>query len=214
MRLMRQGVAVVLVFAALSAVGCHAECQRRYSKLELKCEELSFQTLALQDQLSTADRSVGTLQDQLKQAKLQMRTEVKSTPKPAPLASEKVLYQQTLGSDVLFASAQAKLTSNGKKALDKIAAILKRDYPGRIIRIYGHTDSDPITKSKKFWQDNLDLSANRAMAVTRYLIAKGIKASKIETVAMGATRPLADNRTKEGKARNRRVEINVIDGPG
>ena len=115
-----------------------------------------------------------------------------------------------MSSDVLFASGRASLTAAGKKALSSIVATLNRSYSGRIVRVYGHTDGDPIRKSKKLWLDNLDLSANRAMSVARYLIANGVKAANVETVAMGETRPVASNKTKAGKARNRRVEIIVI----
>ena len=78
------------------------------------------------------------------------------------------------------------------------------------MRVYGYTDSDPIKRSARLWKDNLDLSANRAMAVTRELRKLGIPAESIETVAMGATRSVAPNRTKADKAKNRRVEIVVV----
>ena len=115
-----------------------------------------------------------------------------------------------LGSDILFASGQATLTTAGKKAIDEIAKDLTSRYAGQLVRVYGYTDSDPIKRSKKLWKDNLDLSANRAMAVPRYLISRGIKADRIETIAMGATHYVAANSTKAAKAKNRRVEIFVI----
>jgi chemotaxis protein MotB len=78
------------------------------------------------------------------------------------------------------------------------------------VRVMGYTDSDPIVKTKNLWKDNLDLSANRAMEVTRHLWSKGISAEHIETVAMGATHFMGPNTTKAGKAGNRRVEISVV----
>jgi chemotaxis protein MotB len=75
------------------------------------------------------------------------------------------------------------------------------------ILFVGHTDSDPIRKSK--WKDNWELSAQRALSVVRYLIAKGIDKEKIRAVGCGATKPVASNSTRSGKARNRRVEIVV-----
>ena len=65
-------------------------------------------------------------------------------------------------------------------------------------------------KTKAKWDDNLDLSANRAMAVTRYLTGKGLDSAMIETVGMGAAQPVASNSSKDGKARNRRVEIYAV----
>jgi len=78
------------------------------------------------------------------------------------------------------------------------------------VRVMGYSDSDPIVKTKKLWKDNLDLSANRAMEVTRYLWSRGIPAERIETVGMGSTHFVQPNKTKAGKAANRRVEIHVV----
>ena len=116
----------------------------------------------------------------------------------------------SIGSDVLFSSGKASLKPSGKTALSKVARDLKGNYARLPIRVYGFTDSDPIRKSK--WKDNLDLSANRSMAVTRYLISKGIDNERIETIAMGATHFLTSNKNRAGKAQNRRVEIFVIKG--
>ncbi len=116
----------------------------------------------------------------------------------------------SVGSDVLFTSGSATLTTGGKAALRSVSNAVKANYAGLPVRVYGFTDSDPIVKSKKYWSDNLDLSANRAMAVTRYLISQRISAERIETVAMGATHFVTSNTSKSGKARNRRVEIMVV----
>lgn len=115
-----------------------------------------------------------------------------------------------LSSDVLFSPGSATLSGEGKAALDRVVGNLLTTYGGLPVRVYGHTDSDPIRKSAKLWADNLDLSANRAMAVTRYFVSKGIQADNIETIAMGAAQPVAANSSADGKAKNRRVEIVVI----
>jgi chemotaxis protein MotB len=115
-----------------------------------------------------------------------------------------------ISSDVLFSPGSATLSAKGKAALDSAVRDLKSSYGGLPVRVYGYTDSDPIKRTANKWTDNLDLSANRAMAVTRYLVAKGIDDDDLETVAMGATHPVATNRTKDGKAENRRVEIVVV----
>ena len=116
----------------------------------------------------------------------------------------------TIGSDVLFSSGSANLTRAGQRRLRKIASTIKNNYPGRMVRVYGYTDSDPIRRSRKKWSDNLDLSANRAMAVTRYLRKRGIAKENIETIGMGKSNPVANNGSRAGKAKNRRVEIVVI----
>ena len=116
----------------------------------------------------------------------------------------------SIGSDLLFSSGRATLTRAGKRAIKKIARTIKGNYSGKFVRVYGYTDSDPIRKTRHLWKDNLDLSANRAMAVTRYLIKCGVSKSKIETIAMGATHFVARNNSRVGKKKNRRVEIVVI----
>ncbi len=116
----------------------------------------------------------------------------------------------SIGGDILFRPGRATLTTAGKGALEQIVSTIKAQYAGLPIRVYGYTDSDPIRKTKRLWKNNLDLSANRAMAVTQYLISRGIPKGNIETIGMGATNFIAGNRTKSEKARNRRVDIVVV----
>ena len=99
---------------------------------------------------------------------------------------------------VLTVAAALSLT------LDKVVAAVKKDYPGKKIRIQGHTDKDPIVRSTDKWIDNMDLSQNRAGAVARYLMLKGVDMKSIVTVGFGDTQP------KSTKAQSRRVEIVVV----
>jgi chemotaxis protein MotB len=113
----------------------------------------------------------------------------------------------TLPDAILFDSGKANLRTSTSKELDHIYAVLKEKYPGRVIEVAGHTDSDPIKKSK--WADNLELSSQRAMSVARYLIQRGVAENKIGATGCGAARPIASNSTAAGKQKNRRVEIIV-----
>ena len=113
----------------------------------------------------------------------------------------------TLPDAILFDPGKATLKNATSKELDHIYSVLKAKYPGRHIEVAGHTDSDPIKKSK--WTDNLELSSQRAMAVARYLIQKGVAENKIGATGYGSARPLASNSTASGKQKNRRVEIVV-----
>jgi chemotaxis protein MotB len=110
----------------------------------------------------------------------------------------------TLPGDVLFDSGRATLKESSKATLNKVAAAIKKDHPGKKILVDGHTDSDPITKTKSLWKDNLDLSAERARVVGKYLSDQGIEAKLVGTRGMGATAPRGND-----KSRNRRVEIIV-----
>ncbi|MFA6132963.1 MAG: OmpA family protein [Phycisphaerae bacterium] len=223
MKQAKLGAWIVLAVAmGLSTVGCAQKDKDQIQQLTQRNNELDGQNKELRDQLAAAKTHEETLgmqlaakQTELDAALARLRDqENKPSAKTPPSAAPAAGWQRgdlgdmaTVGSDILFGPGKATLTPEGKKRLDKIAADLKNTYSGSSIRVYGYTDTDPIRKSKELWQDNLDLSANRAMAVTRHLISKGINAGKIETVAMGETHPVASNKDSAGRTKNRRVEI-------
>jgi flagellar motor protein MotB len=211
---------VVAILAAMSSVGCNKDKQT-IQGLTVRNQELQNEKQQLQDELAQSRAREDALAAELsaRQAELDAALahirglEGKETTGPETAAGwERGIMgdKVTVGTDILFAAGKADLTSAGKSALDKIASDLKDTYSGMPVRVYGHTDGDPIRKSRRLWQDNLDLSANRAMAVTRYLVGKGIDPKEVETVAMGENAPVADNSTSAGKAKNRRVEIVVL----
>jgi chemotaxis protein MotB len=113
----------------------------------------------------------------------------------------------TLSDKILFDSGKANLKKATSAELDHIESVLQSKYSGRQIDVVGHTDSDPIKKSP--WKDNWELSAQRALTVTRYLIKRGVDEKNIRAVGCGESRPIDSNATASGKARNRRVEIVV-----
>ncbi|MBN2456887.1 MAG: OmpA family protein [Sedimentisphaerales bacterium] len=113
----------------------------------------------------------------------------------------------TLQNAILFDAGKANLKNSTIAELNHIVSVLKRQYRGKRIDVIGHTDSDPIRKSK--WKDNWELSTQRALSVVRYLTQRGLPEDKTRAVGCGASRPIASNATSSGKARNRRVEIVV-----
>ena len=115
----------------------------------------------------------------------------------------------TLPDAILFASGSADLKSASKTVLDKVAGVLNKDYPTHMIRVEGHTDNQPIVRTKKLWADNWDLACNRSMAVVRYLVTKGVDPKRIYASGFSYNQPVAANATAEGRAKNRRVEIVV-----
>jgi chemotaxis protein MotB len=115
----------------------------------------------------------------------------------------------TLHDEVLFAPGSADLKPGSKKLLDKVASVLTGEYKGYSIRVEGHTDSTPIRKTKEKWDDNWELSCNRALAVVRYLTQKGVEDGRIYAAGFGSVRPVAANTSVAGRAKNRRVEIVV-----
>jgi chemotaxis protein MotB len=111
---------------------------------------------------------------------------------------------------ILFDSGLAKLKAKGEVALEKIAKHLK-SHPSAIVRVDGHTDNDPIVKSKYLWESNHHLSAGRALSVLHYLVNKGhIEENRIHIAGYGPNRPIASNKNKAGKMQNRRVEFLIL----
>ena len=113
----------------------------------------------------------------------------------------------TLPNTILFSSGKATLKKSTNTELNHILTVLNNRYGGNRIEVVGHTDTDPIKKSK--WKDNWELSAQRALSVLRYLAGRGIASERIVAVAAGSSKPIASNANASGKARNRRVEVVV-----
>ncbi len=110
---------------------------------------------------------------------------------------------------VLFASGKAALRDSGQSSLDAIAATIRAEYPTKDIFVFGHTDDQPIRKSG--WEDNYELSAQRALTVVRYLKDHGISPTRLIACGAGEHRPEVPNTNKENRARNRRVEIYAVE---
>jgi OOP family OmpA-OmpF porin len=124
-------------------------------------------------------------------------------PKPAPPPPKPVTEKVTFAADVFFDFDKSVLKPEGKAKLDDLVGKLKTVALEVIIAI-GHTDA--IGSSEY----NQKLSVRRAEAVKAYLVSKGIEPNRIYTEGKGKTQPIADNRTAEGRAKNRRVEIEVV----
>ncbi|MBD3321314.1 MAG: OmpA family protein [Chitinivibrionales bacterium] len=105
---------------------------------------------------------------------------------------------------VQFQSGSASLKSNGREQLDSMAKVLLR-YSGVEAEIHGYTDNVGDARL------NRRLSQKRAQAVADYFIRKGIDPSRITAIGMGEKNPIADNRTAQGRAQNRRVELVIKD---
>jgi len=111
---------------------------------------------------------------------------------------------------VLFDSGKAEVKKEGLAVLQKVVDVLK-DARDKVIRVEGHTDNVPITGAlARVYPTNWELSAARAITVTRFLQARGIDAARLSTAAYGEFQPVADNETKEGRAKNRRIEIVLV----
>ena len=120
-------------------------------------------------------------------------------PAPAPVAAQKVTY----AADAFFDFDKSVLKPEGRAKLDDLVSKIKGINLEVIIAV-GHTDS---VGSAAY---NQKLSVRRAESVKAYLVSKGIERNRIYTEGKGKTQPIASNKTAEGRAKNRRVEIEVV----
>ena len=120
-------------------------------------------------------------------------------------------YSFVLRDAVLFASGDLKLTSEGRRALQRIAEVLKKN--DDLVSVEGHTDDVPVKKPqtlKRFPRGNIELSTGRAFAVWDYLTRDGgLDRTRISIVGYGPNRPRVPNTSELNRHRNRRVEILV-----
>ena len=124
-------------------------------------------------------------------------------PAPAAPAAGAAATKVTYAADAFFASNSAVLKAAGKAKLDDLVDKVKGINLEVIVAV-GHTDSKGTDAS------NQKLSVRRAEAVKAYLVSKGIEKNRVYTEGKGSKQPVADNKTAEGRAKNNRVEIEVV----
>ncbi|MEY3381649.1 MAG: hypothetical protein RL468_2247, partial [Pseudomonadota bacterium] len=125
-----------------------------------------------------------------------------AAPAPAPVPVPVIPAKSTFASDALFDFDKSELKAEGKKALDELIGKIKSVDLQLAIAV-GHTDS---VGSEAY---NLALSTRRAESVKSYMVSQGLPANKITTVGKGESQPVASNDTAQGRAKNRRVDIEV-----
>jgi len=110
----------------------------------------------------------------------------------------------TFSSEILFPTNSSYLSESAKSRLEDVAKILKAKEGNRKIQIDGHSDA---TGTPEY---NIWLSEKRAVSVKTFLVAQGIDEKRIQTSGKGANLPVATNKTKEGRLKNRRVEVTLL----
>ncbi len=106
--------------------------------------------------------------------------------------------------NLAFKPGDHRLDGESRMALDKLIAELMRN-PGVSISLGGHTDNRGNAA------DNLELSKNRVMSVVRYLVSNGVEGSRLKPYGFGESAPVVSNATPEGRIRNRRIEVDIIE---
>lgn len=218
--------AMLGVLVLLGTVGCDSSKEMQIGELQRQLDGLEKTNADLESQLSTATRDADDarrralqLQQMLDQCRADLQAARNRPTEPAAVqpqlpagwvGNEKVAMTE-VGTDILFDSGRATLRKEGQAALDEIASVIQTKFPDRQIWVIGHTDSDPIKRTKNLWEDNLDLSLNRAAAVARSLFSLGVDAKRTVVAGQGEANPKVPNTSKENKRLNRRVEIFAVD---
>lgn len=154
--------------------------------------------LALEGQFKKQQEAVNSLKKTMADALVNFDTDELSV----EVRNGKVYV--SLSHKLLFPSASAALNEEGKEAIGKVAEVLKNN-PQINIEVIGHTDNQPIRIK---YANNWELSAARSITITKLLTDNyEIEGNRITASGMGEYRPIADNETPEGRAKNRRTEI-------
>jgi len=170
---------------------------------------------ALRNELTAGEKRISTLQRERDavtsaQRKLeqQMREALKS--KEVTISQLKGRLSVNIVDRVMFDSGRAELKPEGRDVLAKVAGVLA-NVPDREILIAGHTDNVPVSASRHLYDSNWELSTARATSAVRYLIDDaGSGPKRLAAAGFGEFRPVADNETPAGRAKNRRITIIIM----
>lgn len=163
---------------------------------------LTNQITDLQKQKELATKSSKSLEDE-------MRADLES--KDVTISKLQGKLTVNIVDRVMFDSGEAVLKPDGEVVMRKIAAILQ-EHPQLAIHVIGHTDNVPIRpNAQSRFASNWELSAARALAAVHFLTEKaGVDPKRVGAVGYGEFRPVADNSTPEGRAKNRRIAITIL----
>jgi outer membrane protein OmpA-like peptidoglycan-associated protein len=198
-------IVLTVAAAGLLTTGCatkkyvREEAGRQTAAVHTRVDTLQGQVEANQTQIKAHDEQIATVSRTAQEA-LQRAQEA------GKLAEGKLLYETVLSDDqVKFGFDKDNLSDGAKKALDDFAAPIIEQNQNVYIEIQGHTDS---VGSDEY---NYDLGLQRAEAVRRYLnMQHKIPLHRMSVISYGETSPVSDNKTKEGRALNRRVVLVVL----
>ena len=219
------GVFALGACSLLSTVGCQSKLHDDNMALHDQNNKLQADLNDSRQRLADTEGRLAQAPDPASVSQMQARindleTQLKSQPAAAPgqpagpadpaMSGIEATYDKTRGTltvnlpgEVLFEPGKAQLKNSALATLDKVVAAIKKDYSTKTIYVDGHTDADPITRTKTMWEDNWDLAAARANAVRKYLTSHGVDSKKVDLRAFGPNRP------KKDKQASRRVEIVV-----
>lgn len=186
-----------------------SEAENRMAHTDAQKADKAFETVLVSqrneanDKVAKAGAELDDERARRQKAEEEARRAMASLAEIASVKAEEQRTVITLSGEVLFKTKEATLLPIAQTQLDKVAEALKSQGEDKKIVIEGHTDS----QGKDDY--NQSLSQRRAEAVRSYLVSRGIPSDMIQAVGKGELEPIADNKTAEGRANNRRVEIEI-----
>jgi chemotaxis protein MotB len=173
--------------------------ERQQNALRSEVDSLSRQKSQLeaanQQTKSQYDGLLANLNDEVKKGQLQVR-------------QYKDMLTVEVAEQLFFDSGRAALKDQGKEVLKRVGEVLK-GYDNKVIRVVGHTDNVPISTSQ--FPSNWELSAARATTVVRFLQGAGVPPERMTASGRGEFSPIAPNDDADGRRKNRRIEITLVD---
>jgi peptidoglycan-associated lipoprotein len=201
MQIMKSAVvATVLATGALSLAGC---ATKDYVNQQVSAEDTKVQ--ASQTQISQMQTSLGQQQTHLGQLDQSTKDALDRATAAGKLAEGKFLYSMVLSDDsVKFTNSSSKLSKEAEQRLTDFAEKLKTDNRNVYLEIQGHTDaSGPATANQR-------LGEARAEAVRLFMNQHGVPLNRMSTISYGKEDPVGSNKTRAGRAQNRRVVLIVM----
>jgi chemotaxis protein MotB len=210
---MRAGIAALL---PIMLVGCATGDKQQSAMLEQSHRDLTGRLNAANRELEMARRDREGMNARLQAAmdevnRLQQQLAAAPTGE-APAEGWTAVpggAMIAIEDSILFQPGSATIRSEARRTLDAIVSTLQGQYAEKDILVLGHTDDQPIQKSG--WKDNYELSAQRALAVVRYLRERGVVPARVVACGAGEFRPRSPNDSAANRARNRRVEFFALD---
>ena len=202
-----------LVAVALALSGCAKKSyvQREVGEINKKVDAVATEVEKTQQRVQQNETQIAAVdknaQAGISDAKGSAQQAMGKAVEAEKAAKGKLIYTVTLSNDkVRFPVNRAEISDEAKAAIDEAVVPLKNENRGVFFEIEGHTDS---TGDETY---NLHLGEERAMAVRDY-IAKthGVALSRLNVISYGASKPVADNKTREGRSQNRRVVIRILE---
>jgi outer membrane protein OmpA-like peptidoglycan-associated protein len=204
-------VAASVASVALSGCATKKYVGREVGEINQKVDTLSGEMEKTQERVKSNEVRIDDVDKQaqagISDAKGSAQTALKRATEAERAAKGKLIYTVTLSNDkVTFPVNRAAVSTDARSLVDEAIAQLKAENRGVYFEIEGHTDSS----GPDAYNDKLGL--DRATAVRNYMHDQhGIALNRIEVISYGETKPVVDNKTREHRAQNRRVVINVLE---